>query len=266
VFPLHDNIPYRVFPIMNYAMIGICSIVFLLQLADETDGRSVMVEQYGMIPAFVAHPDQPVVIVEQHEEGGRIVQEERQVAPVINPWFTLVTCVFLHGGWLHFLGNMWFLHIFGDNVEDRLGHVGYVIFYLFCGAMASVTHLMTNLGSPIPTIGASGAIAGVMGAYMLLYPHSKVTSVVPLLGFIQVMVLPAPLFLGFWFLLQFVQGAASITSVQTTGVAWWAHVGGFFVGAVIAALLRGMGQTNPAVQQRRHGEEHVGVYRRSQWQ
>ena len=261
MFPLRDNIPYVTFPVVNYAVIGICSIVFLLQLGDEADGRSVMVEQFGMIPAFISKPDQPVAIVERYEEDGQIVQKEREIIPAVNPWITLVTCVFLHGGWLHFLGNMWFLHIFGDNVEDRLGHLGYIVFYLFCGVMASVAHLATNYGSPIPTIGASGAIAGVMGAYLVLYPHSKVTSVIPLLGFIQILIVPAPIFLGVWFLLQFVQGAASITTVQTTGVAWWAHVGGFFAGAVIAGLLRGVGQTNPAVQQRRPGTDHVGIYR-----
>lgn len=261
MIPLRDNIPYRSLPIVNYSIIALCTVLFLLQLADEADQEAELVERYGMIPALVLHPDEPVTIREFMLVRGQPMERERQVVATVNPWLTLVTCIFLHGGWLHFIGNMWFLHIFGDNVEDRIGRIGFVIFYIFCGVMASVTHLLTNRDSPIPTIGASGAIAGVMGAYFLLYPKAMVTSLVPLLGFIQIIVIPAPVFLGIWFLLQFLQGALASTTVESTGVAWWAHVGGFFVGAAVAACLRAVGETRPPVQQRRPGTEHAGVYR-----
>jgi membrane associated rhomboid family serine protease len=194
VIPLRDNIPYRTFPIVNYGIIGACTLVFLLQLADQPGDKVSLVAKYGMIPALVREPETPVVIREPYldPERNRVIVTERTVRPVIAPWLTLLTCVFLHGGWMHFLGNMWFLHIFGDNVEDRLGHVGYVIFYLASGILASVAHLLTNADSTVPTIGASGAIAGVMGAYFLLYPRAQVESIVPMLGFIQLMTLPAP--------------------------------------------------------------------------
>jgi hypothetical protein len=174
---------------------------------------------------------------------------------------TVLTCIFLHGGWMHFLGNVWFLHIFGDNVEDRLGHIGYLLFYLGCGVAASFTHLMTNASSEVPTIGASGAIAGVMGAYFLLYPRAMVLSAVPIVYFMEMVVLPAPLFLGIWFLLQFVSGALSITAMETTGVAWWAHIGGFAAGFVVALLLRATGETRPPVVERRPDSDRIGMYR-----
>ena len=150
----------------------------------------------------------------------------------------LLTCIFLHGGWLHFLGNMWFLHIFGDNVEDRLGRLGYVAFYLGAGILASCAHLLFNTDSIIPTIGASGAIAGVMGAYLLLFPRATVLTLVPIFFFIHVIVIPAPFFLVFWFLLQFFQGSLSIAGGGAAGgVAWWAHIGGCAAGAAIVYAL-----------------------------
>jgi membrane associated rhomboid family serine protease len=151
--------------------------------------------------------------------------------------FTLLTCVFLHGGWLHFLGNMWFLHIFGDNVEDRFGHVGFLIFYLVGGVAASAIHLLSEPGSTVPTIGASGAIAAVMGAYFVWYPHALIKTLIPIFFFFTIAVVPAALFLAIWFVLQFFQGAASISATKTEGVAWWAHVGGFGAGYLIAGFL-----------------------------
>jgi membrane associated rhomboid family serine protease len=161
---------------------------------------------------------------------------------------------------MHFLGNAWVLFIFGDNVEDRMGHACYLIFYLACGILASAAHLFVNPSSTTPTIGASGAIAGVMGAYMLLYPHALVVSLVPIFFFIQIMTLPAPLYLGIWFLLQFFQGTLAITSTQAGGVAWWAHIGGFAVGFVVVAILRAIGETRPPVQERRYSD-HVEMHR-----
>ncbi|MGE0378145.1 MAG: rhomboid family intramembrane serine protease, partial [Planctomycetaceae bacterium] len=144
----------------------------------------------------------------------------RQAAPSAVPaLLTMLTCIFLHGGWMHFLGNMWFLHIFGDNVEDRFGHIGYLAFYLACGTAASAAHYLTDRNSAIPTIGASGAIAGVMGAYYVSYPRAKVVTLLPLIIIWQVVVLPASLFLGIWVVIQFLQGTMSVTVAQTTGVA-----------------------------------------------
>ncbi|MDA7977135.1 MAG: rhomboid family intramembrane serine protease [Pirellulales bacterium] len=266
MIPLRDNISPRRFPIVNYVMIGICAIVFLLQVTAGDDRGSEIVESYGMIPQRVFHPDEPVVIeqraLQRTQFGVEEVKVRRQLAESPVPaWLTLLTCIFLHGGWLHFLGNMWFLHIFGDNVEDRLGHLGYFLVYLVWGVAASGAHLLTNGSSPIPTIGASGAVAGVMGAYLLLYSRATVLTLIPLLYFIQVIVLPAPLFLGIWFLLQFFQGAISITATATTGVAWWAHIGGFVAGAAVAFALRGGGLTSPPVEHVRTQTDHVGGHR-----
>lgn len=223
-----------------------------------------------MIPRRVLKPGQPVqvreIVTSVEQVGARefVVERERErqlAEPPVSAWLTLLTCIFLHGGWMHFLGNMWFLFIFGDNVEDRMGHVPYLLFYLFCGVGASVAHLLTNSSSPIPTIGASGAIAGVMGAYFLLYPKARVLSVIPIFVIIQVVVLPAPVFLGIWFALQFFQGTLSIASTEASGVAWWAHIGGFAVGYLVALVLRTTGETSPPVEVSRAGVEHAGVYR-----
>jgi membrane associated rhomboid family serine protease len=148
---------------------------------------------------------------------------------------------------MHLLGNMWFLYIFGDNVEDRLGHWGYLIFYVGCGIAASFAHYAFEVNSDIPTLGASGAIAGVMGAYLVLYPHANVMALVPLLFILQMMVIPAPIFLGLWFVIQLFQGTFSIGATEAAGVAWWAHIGGFVAGFIIAWLLNKSGQTQPRV-------------------
>jgi membrane associated rhomboid family serine protease len=179
----------------------------------------------------------------------------------VHPWLTLLTCIFLHGGWMHFLGNMWFLYIFGDNVEDRFGHLGFGLFYLLCGVGASAAHLLTNRGSAVPTIGASGAIAAVMGAYFVLYPRARVLTVVPIFYFLEMIVLPAPLFLGVWFVIQFFQGAFAISAAASTGVAWWAHVGGFVAGMVLAWQLRARNRLWPAVERELPRTERVSAYR-----
>jgi membrane associated rhomboid family serine protease len=142
--------------------------------------------------------------------------------------------MFLHGGYLHIIGNMWSLYIFGDNVEDRLGHFRYLVFYLLCGLASGISHLAINWHSTLPTIGASGAIAGVMGAYFILYPKAKVLTLVPIFFFIQFIELPAFVFLGIWFLFQFISAAG--TSAQGGGIAWWAHIGGFVFGIIFLRL------------------------------
>ncbi len=239
MIPLRDNIQARRRPIVNYALIGITSVVFLLQIAGAPELR--LEERFSMIPRRVFEPEATIRVptaVRVDPFRGQVIEYQRAAPPPFSPWLTLLTCIFLHGGWLHFLGNMWFLAIFGDNVEDRLGRIGYLVFYLGAGLAASVAHLLTNASSEIPTVGASGAIAGVMGGYLLLYPHAKVLTLVPIFPFFLDFILPAPLFLGVWFVLQFFQGVMSIGAVQSGGVAWWAHVGGFVAGFVVVWILR----------------------------
>lgn len=249
MIPLRDNIPARTTPFVNYWLMAICGLIFLLQSAD-TDGRLTL--QFGMIPLRISEPDKPV-IVESHEKlqtpfGWQEVVAHTEVpASPIPVWLTPFTCIFLHGSLMHLLGNMWFLYIFGDNVEDRLGHSGYLLFYVGCGLAASLAHYFFESHSPLPTIGASGAIAGVMGAYLFLYPHANVVALVPIIFLLQMMVIPAPIFLGLWFLMQLWQGSFSFGATEATGVAWWAHIGGFAAGFLIAWLLGKSGRTQPRV-------------------
>jgi len=266
VIPLRDNIPSRTRPIVNISMIVLCSIVFFAQLSTPSN-EPPLYERYGMIPARIMHPDQPVLVKEPvlvRLSNGTVAARtvERALAPAGVPaWLTIVTCIFLHGGWMHFLGNMWFLWIFGDNVEDRFGHVGYLLFYLATGVLAGLSHLVTDPSSVTPTIGASGAIAGVMGAYFLLYPRAMVMAAIPLFVFIEIMVLPAWVFLGLWFVIQFAMGAGSLGSEETSGVAWWAHIGGFAAGLLVALALRHWHGLRPRVEFVRPHTEHPGFYR-----
>jgi membrane associated rhomboid family serine protease len=145
----------------------------------------------------------------------------------------LVTSMFLHGGWMHLLGNMLFLWVFGGSVEETLGHIQYFIFYFICGIGSAVVHTAFNWGSKVPTIGASGAISGVMGAFIVLYPRARVTTLIPALFLFFTIRIPAALMLGYWFFLQFFSGVASLGVGDQEGVAWWAHVGGFILGALL---------------------------------
>jgi len=151
----------------------------------------------------------------------------------------LFTSMFLHGGWMHLLGNMLFLWVFGGAVEEALGHFQYLIFYLVCGVGSALVHTVFNLGSKVPTIGASGAISGVMGAFIVLFPRAKVTTLIPALLLFFTVKIPAYLMLGYWFLLQFFSGVASLGMTDQGGVAWWAHVGGFILGALLVVEARG---------------------------
>jgi membrane associated rhomboid family serine protease len=267
MIPLRDNIPSRTFPIVNYLMIAACAVAFLAQLADQKDNEDQLVEGLGLIPARVFHPGEPIIVKQlvvgrgQFGEPRKEIVERELPPPPISPWWTLLTCIFLHGGWMHFLGNMWFLYIFGDNVEDRFGHFGYLIFYLACGVAASFSHLMLNASSTMPTIGASGAIAGVMGAYLYLYPRANVLTLVPIVFFLQMMVIPAPVFLVIWFVLQFFQGTMSVTAGESGGVAWWAHIGGFAVGFVVAWILGRTHHLSPPVETRLPDTGRPAVFR-----
>ncbi len=256
MIPIRDSIPPHRFPLINYVLIGLCSLAFLIQLQAGRDGAlegedERIVEQYGMVPLRITRPSEVPTITMQEvvQSGSKIMvrEREREIAPAaISPWLTLITCMFLHGGFMHFLGNMWFLHIFGDNVEDRFGHLGYALLYLGTGIVAGLAHLITNPTSAVPTIGASGAIAGVMGAYLVLYPHSRVQAFMPP---IFQFVVPAPIFLGIWFVMQTMNGLSSMS--QVTGVAWWAHIGGFVAGVVMGLVIRNTNLGNPEVLERR---------------
>ena len=230
MIPLKDSILAARTPYVRNLLVVACSVVFLLQLVAGPE----MTFGLGMIPERVLDADASGGIIADGRSFG-LRSAVRIDAAYVPEWLTLLTCTFLHDGWLHFLGNMLFLWIFGDNVEDRFGRLPFLVFYLGCGVAASAAHLLSAPESPVPTIGASGAIAGVMGAYMFLYPRARVLALVPLGFFLMDVVLPAPFFLGYWFVLQLVQG--SIESGVGGGVAWWAHIGGFVVGAGVAGLL-----------------------------
>ena len=216
MIPFRDNIPSRSFPIITVLIIAINTLAFLYELSLGR-GLERFMYQYSVVPAAVLSPSSNVTLPE-----------------LIVPYFT---SMFLHAGWMHLIGNMWYLWIFGDNIEDRLGHFGFLIFYLLCGLGAGIVHTLFNPYSTVPSLGASGAIAGVLGAYLVSYPFARVLTLLPIFVFIQIIEIPALIVLGFWFLLQFLYGAASLGSPASAGgVAWWAHVGGFVVGIILLSV------------------------------
>jgi membrane associated rhomboid family serine protease len=221
MIPLRDNIPSSTFPAATLSIIVINVLVFLyeLSLGSHLEG---LLDSFAVIPANYTDP-----------QIGHFYTASQKL-------FAFFSSMFLHGGWLHLLGNMWTLWIFGDNVEDRLGRTKYVSLYLAGGIAAALMHIIANAGSQVPTIGASGAIAAVMGAYFRFYPFARVETLVPPFFFGPTFVLPAVLFLGFWFLLQFFSGAMSLGARGHgfSGVAWWAHVGGFAFGFLICLFAR----------------------------
>jgi membrane associated rhomboid family serine protease len=222
MIPIRDTIRSETYPVVNSLIIAINVLVFFIELSQgpRLDG---FIKTYGLVPARYSVPQ----ISAYFSTGQQAI--------------AFLTFMFLHGGFLHLLGNMWFLYIFGDNVEDRLGHLRYLIFYLVCGLASGLSHLALNWHSQTPTIGASGAIAGVMGAYLILYPKAKVLTLVPIFFFFQFLEIPAFLFLGVWFLFQFLSAAG--TSAQMGGIAWWAHIGGFMFGIIFLKLFELLPET-----------------------
>jgi membrane associated rhomboid family serine protease len=206
MFPLSDVIPSRTRPVVTISLIAANALMFLYQLQLDQLSLQRLVFNLGVIPAYLSYGD-------------------------------IVTSMFLHGDFLHFIGNMVFLWIFGDNVEDHVGHGGFILFYLATGGMAALAQVFANPTSVIPMIGASGAIAGVMGAYFVLYPHSRILTAVFLIVFLDIVEIPAIFFLGVWFMLQVLHGSIS-SGVDGGGVAFWAHAGGFAAGLVIGLVLR----------------------------
>jgi membrane associated rhomboid family serine protease len=213
--PLYDTNPrvYVATPWVNYGLIATCVLVFLLQTSGGDQQFLAALYGYGFIPSVLS--------------GANQLPPEVAAVPSIA---TLVTSQFLHGDWFHLAFNMLFLFVFGDNIEDALGHVRYLVFYLLCGVLAALAHFAFNFASEVPTVGASGAISGVLGAYLLLYPRAWV--LVPL-GFIPIMI-PAALMLGGWFLFQIF----SVVDAAGTNVAWWAHIGGFVAGLALVARFK----------------------------
>jgi membrane associated rhomboid family serine protease len=211
MIPLRDVIPSRTVPFITITLIVLNAIAWLYEIAIPEDALPVFLQIYGVVPGDFSAP-------------------------------TLLTSMFLHGGWSHIIGNMWFLWIFGDNVEDRMGHGRFIVFYLICGIGAAIGHVAMDPTSLLPTIGASGAIAGVMGAYVVLYPRSRVLTLVPLFIYFEIIELPAIFLLSFWLLMQvFGAGIGAIAATsgnQGGGIAFVAHVVGFALGAIFVFVFR----------------------------
>ncbi|RLC29491.1 MAG: rhomboid family intramembrane serine protease [Deltaproteobacteria bacterium] len=244
MLPIRDTISSKNYPVVNTLIIAVNVAVYLVQKAHGADiDRFVYV--YGLVPARYSLPQ-----IAAYFTAGQQV-------------FSLVSFMFLHGGFWHLLGNMWSLYIFGDNVEDRLGPLRYLLFYLMCGMASGLSHLILNLHSTAPTIGASGAIAGVMGAYFILYPRAKILTLIPIFIIPWFIEIPAFFFLGLWFVLQFVNAAGS--HLHGSGIAWWAHIGGFVFGIVFLHLMQKIPNSGATRRVRevtaRHGTHRLQVIR-----
>ena len=217
MIPLRDNIPSKSFPFVNYCLIALNGYFFFVELQQGHGARlQTFVDQWAVIPSQL-----------WLHFGRR--------------FFTLVTAMFLHGGWLHVLSNMLFLYIFGDNVEDTMGHFKYLVFYFLTGIVANGTQAYLSATSSLPLIGASGAIAGVLGSYFFFYPYAKIVTLIPIFIFFTIREIPAFFFLGFWFVLQTMSGVGSLSTALVTkqsmgGVAWWAHAAGFVAGILMSPL------------------------------
>jgi len=218
MIPLHDDNPTRIVPFVTVTLIAASVLVFFWQLSLGPDGQTG-IYTFGLIPAVLFDAKQlPVELA------------------VIPAWSTVFTSMFLHGGWMHLLGNMLYLWIFGNNIEDAMGHSRFIVFYVFCGIAAALAQAVPNPDSVVPMIGASGAISGVLGAYLLLYPHAKVLVLIPLGFYITTVRLSAGWVLAFWFVLQLINSA--MNAGQQGGVAWGAHIGGFVAGMALIPLFK----------------------------
>jgi len=230
MLPLKDNISARTFPYVNIGLIVINSVFFIYQMS-YGPAADQLIFTLGFVPArFIA----------------------QQGENLLNPagFLPVFSSMFLHANFVHLLSNMWMLWIFGDNVEDCMGHGRYLVFFLLCGVASVFAQAVSNPQSAIPMIGASGAISGVLGAYFLTYPQARILTLVPIIIFFYIIELPAYFFLGFWFVLQFIQGSLySLNSQQTAGggVAWWAHVGGFAAGVLFLQVFRCKDWQRPVV-------------------
>jgi membrane associated rhomboid family serine protease len=217
VIPLHDDNPTQRPPIITIVFIGICIAVFLYQVNLPQEAAELFALQYGAIPAIIF--------------GHASLSEEAVVFPAS---LTLITSMFLHGGWMHLLGNMLYLWIFGNNIEDAMGHAKFVVFYIVSGILAALSHALTDPSSQIPMVGASGAISAVLGAYLLLFPRAHVLVLLPAIGMTRV---AAGIVLGMWFITQLISGGMSVGSTGG-GVAFFAHIGGFIAGMALIGVFK----------------------------
>ncbi|NBD35123.1 MAG: rhomboid family intramembrane serine protease [Chloroflexi bacterium] len=216
MIPLRDNIPTRRFPIITVLLIVVNSLIFLLESVIGTAAAEDLIYQFGFVPA-------------------RITSQWMNPAVLL----TLFTSMYLHGGWFHLISNMLYLWIFGNNIEDNMGRLRFLVFYTLCGVLAATAQIAVAPNSEMPGVGASGAIAGVLGAYLLLYPQARIRTLVLLPFWFVTVNLPAMIVLGSWFLTQFFNGLASLNvQMQVGGVAWWAHIGGFVTGLVLVLMFR----------------------------
>src|SRR3979411_1678176 len=217
MFPIKDSIPSRSVPVATRALILINVVVFFFELGLSNESLERVAFLFGLVSARFTHPG----------------WAESVGFPVGDYW-PILTHQFLHGGWLHIFANMWTLWIFGDNLEDRMGPVRFTIFYLICGCAAGATHMLMNPDSTVPSVGASGALAGVLGAYLLLFPTARLIVMLPIFFFPFFFEMPAVLYLGFWFFTQLFSGTLALAGPQQVGgIAWWAHVGGFVAGLLL---------------------------------
>ncbi|MBI5097658.1 MAG: rhomboid family intramembrane serine protease [Nitrospirae bacterium] len=214
MIPFKDDNPIRIFPFVTIAIIVLNTIVLVMQITSPY-GQQKIAFSYGAIPNFL-------LTFETYQP--------------IHPLFTVFTSMFMHGGVLHLGGNMLYLWIFGNNIEDKLGHFRFIIFYILCGVIAAYSHALADPASQTPMIGASGAVAGVLGAYLLLFPHARIHTLVFFGFFVDVIRLPAVLVIGFWIVLQFINGMISKGFAGHGGVAWFAHIGGFLAGFLLIKL------------------------------
>lgn len=223
MFPLRDDNPVSITPVINWLLIFVNVVIFMYQVSLGPRDMQIFVYQYGAIPAVIT--------------GEQRLPDALAAVP---PMASTFTSMFLHGSWMHLIGNMWFLWIFGNNIEEAMGPLRYLVFYLLSGISASFAHVLFNPASAIPSIGASGAIAGVMGAYVMLYPRAHVLTLIFLGFFIRLIYLPAGLILGFWFLLQVLSGSmGSVSGGQDSGgIAFWAHAGGFVAGVLLVGVFK----------------------------
>ncbi len=216
MIPIRGTIPSEKYPFVNNTIIGINLVIYLLEVSQGPQmNRFIYI--YGLVPARYT------------------ISQVASYFTIEQQIFSIISFMFLHGGFFHLLSNLWTLYIFGNNVEDSMGHVSYLVFYLLCGAFSGLAHLIFNLHSNVPVIGASGAIAGVMGAYLILHPRSRILTLIPIIIIPWFMEIPAFFFLGIWFFIQLLNAAAGHGA---SGIAWWAHVGGFIFGAAVLSLFR----------------------------
>jgi len=232
MFPISDSeLKRHRRPIVNITLIVLCAGVFIYELVMGSSERDIFFYQFGLIPDELAHGV-------NYTYGVMPDATSVDITTPLSNWLTLFTSMFIHGDWMHFAVNMLFLWVFGDNIEDRFGHFKYLLFYLAAGVAATWLQIAMDTASQVPTIGASGAIAGVLGAYLLLYPYSRIRTVV-FFFLITIIRIPAILLLGIWFALQFISGVGSLgLSAQGSGVAYWAHIGGFLFGILVVIIYK----------------------------